>query len=88
MKMNNENHELNSDAKQMVNRLKRAEGQIRGVIKLVEEGADCELILQQLKATRIALDAATRKIIANFMHKCYSQDKSKLEKAIELLMKY
>lgn len=88
MKMNNDNNDIKPDAKQMINRLKRAEGQIRGVIKLVEDGADCELILQQLKATRIALDAATKRIIANFMHKCYNQDKSKLEKAIELLMKY
>lgn len=87
MKANKDNTELDIP-KQVINRLKRAEGQIRGVIKLVEDGAECELVLQQLKATRIALDAATRKVIANFMHKCYNQDKSKLDRALELLMKY
>lgn len=85
---NKENRKENDIPKQVINRLKRAEGQIRGVIKLVEEGADCELILQQLKATRIALEAANRKVIANYMHKCYIQDKSNLDRVLDLLMKY
>ena len=42
----------------VLNRLRRAEGQMRGIKRLVEEGADCRKIASQIKATRTALDAA------------------------------
>jgi DNA-binding FrmR family transcriptional regulator len=37
-------------------RLARVEGQIRGVQRLIDEGAECEKIAQQLSAARKALD--------------------------------
>ena len=40
----------------LVMRLKRIEGQLRGVQKLIEEDADCEKVAQQLAAARKALD--------------------------------
>ena len=40
----------------LVLRLKRVEGQVRGVQRLIEEGEDCEKIAQQLAAARKALD--------------------------------
>jgi DNA-binding FrmR family transcriptional regulator len=40
----------------LVLRLKRVEGQLRGVQRLIEEGEDCEKIAQQLAAARKALD--------------------------------
>jgi CsoR family transcriptional regulator, copper-sensing transcriptional repressor len=40
----------------LVMRLKRVEGQLRGVQKLIEEDADCEKVAQQLAAARKALD--------------------------------
>ncbi|HRK37085.1 MAG TPA: metal-sensing transcriptional repressor [Burkholderiaceae bacterium] len=40
----------------LVMRLKRVEGQLRGVQRLIEEGEDCEKIAQQLAAARKALD--------------------------------
>lgn len=42
---------------ELVHRLRRAEGQVRGLQKLLEEGADCSQIAQQLLATRHALDS-------------------------------
>lgn len=42
---------------ELMNRLRRAEGQVRGLQKLLEEGADCSKIAQQLLATRHALDS-------------------------------
>ena len=42
---------------ELVHRLRRAEGQVRGLQKLLEEGADCAKIAQQLLATRHALDS-------------------------------
>lgn len=41
----------------LLHRLRRAEGQVRGLQKLLEEGADCGKIAQQLLATRHALDS-------------------------------
>ena len=40
----------------LVLRLKRAEGQLRGIQKLIESDADCEKVAQQLAAARKALD--------------------------------
>lgn len=42
---------------ELVHRLRRAEGQVRGLQKLLDEGADCAKIAQQLLATRHALDS-------------------------------
>ena len=42
---------------ELVNRLRRAEGQMRGLLRLLEDGADCARIAQQLLATRHALDS-------------------------------
>jgi CsoR family transcriptional regulator, copper-sensing transcriptional repressor len=41
----------------IVNRLKRAEGQLRGVQRMVEEGETCAKVAQQLSAVRKALDS-------------------------------
>ncbi len=40
----------------LVLRLKRVEGQLRGIQKLIEDDADCEKVAQQLAAARKALD--------------------------------
>jgi DNA-binding FrmR family transcriptional regulator len=42
---------------ELVHRLRRAEGQVRGLQRLLDEGADCTQIAQQLLATRHALDS-------------------------------
>lgn len=42
--------------KQLIDRLARVEGQLRGVQKLIDNDADCEKIAQQLSAARKALD--------------------------------
>ncbi len=44
------------ELKAVVNRLRRAQGQIAGVIKMVEEGRDCEDVVTQLAAASRALD--------------------------------
>ncbi len=48
----------------LVLRLKRVEGQIRGVQGMVEDNADCEEIAQQLTAARKALDRAFYELMA------------------------
>jgi DNA-binding FrmR family transcriptional regulator len=44
--------------KALVMRLKRIEGQLRGIQKLIESGSDCEAVAQQMSASRKALDKA------------------------------
>ncbi|MCE2971158.1 MAG: metal-sensitive transcriptional regulator [Burkholderiales bacterium] len=50
--------------RELVARLKRAEGQVRAVAGLVEAGGDCEAIAQQLAAARKALDRAFYELMA------------------------
>lgn len=48
----------------MLKRLARVEGQVRGVHKLIDADADCEKILQQMTAARKALDKAFYEMMA------------------------
>ena len=54
----------------VVRRLKRAQGQIGGVIKMIEEGRDCADVVTQLAAASRALDRAGFKIIATGLQQC------------------
>jgi DNA-binding FrmR family transcriptional regulator len=51
----------------IAHRLKRAEGQIRGVLRMMEAGEPCENIVQQLAAARKALDRTFFEMIACMM---------------------
>ena len=48
----------------VVNRLKRIEGQVRGLIDMVESGRSCEDIAQQMSAARKAMDKAFYRMMA------------------------
>lgn len=48
----------------LVLRLKRIEGQLRGIQAMIEEGHDCEKVAQQLSASRRALDKAFFNVLA------------------------
>ena len=50
--------------RELVLRLKRVEGQLRAVQRMIEEGDDCEPIAQQLAAARKALDKAFFELMA------------------------
>jgi DNA-binding FrmR family transcriptional regulator len=54
----------------VVKRLRRAEGQIRGVIAMLEQGRDCAEVVTQLAAVSRALDRAGFKIIASGLQQC------------------
>lgn len=51
-------------------RLKRAQGQLAGVIAMIEEGEDCVKVLTQLAAVSKAIDRAGFKIVASGMRHC------------------
>jgi CsoR family transcriptional regulator, copper-sensing transcriptional repressor len=56
--------------KDVVARLKRVQGQIGGVIRMIEEGRDCSEVVTQMSAAARALDRAGFKIIATGMRQC------------------
>ena len=57
----------------VVSRLKRVEGQVAGVIRMIEDGRDCADVVTQLAAASRALDRAGFKIIATGMRQCMVQ---------------
>lgn len=75
-------------------RLRRIEGQVRGVLRLMEEGKSCKEIVAQLSAVRNASDKAIAQIVAENLHQCIlaeqaaGNDTGKMVKeAVELLVK-
>jgi len=75
-------------------RLRRIEGQIRGVLKMMDEEANCKDVVSQLSAVRSASDKAIAYIVAVNLEQCILEeqqaggDTSKLvAQAVELLIK-
>lgn len=74
------------DLESVKNRLSRAQGQLGGVIRMVEEGRDCTEILTQLAAAQAAVSKAAFSLIASGIANCGTDtaglaDRAKLEKA-------
>jgi DNA-binding FrmR family transcriptional regulator len=71
----------------VINRIKRARGQLDGVLRMLEEGRDCEDVVTQLAAVSRALDRAGFAIVATGLRQCLtdgdgldSLDAKKMEK--------
>lgn len=60
----------------VVNRLRRAEGQVAGVIRMLEAGRDCKDVVTQLAAVSRALDKAGFAIIASGLKQCVQNEDS------------
>ena len=56
----------------VLNRLRRAQGQLAGVISMIEQGRDCKEVVTQLAAVSRALDRAGFKIVATGLRECMS----------------
>ena len=54
----------------VLNRLRRAHGQLAGVISMIEQGRDCKDVVTQLAAVSTALDKAGFKIVATGLRQC------------------
>ncbi len=55
---------------QVLNRLRRAQGQLAGVITMIESGRECREVVTQLAAVSRALDRAGFKIVATGLRQC------------------
>ena len=56
------------------NRLKRAQGQLAAVLRMLEEGRECEDVITQLAAVSRALDRAGFAIIATGLKQCLTEE--------------
>lgn len=80
---------------QLINRLRRVEGQSRGLQRMLAEGRPCEEIFTQLAATKAALDRVGILLISQQMRECLSDSddgvadtQQAIEKALETFLKY
>ncbi|MCE7793954.1 metal-sensitive transcriptional regulator [Salipaludibacillus sp. CUR1] len=78
----------------MKNRLKRIEGQVRGVLKMMEDEKECQSIITQLSAVRSAVDRATAYVVAKNLEVCLREQKGTeedpeetIEEAVKMLVK-
>ncbi len=58
----------------VMKRLKRAQGQIGGIIKMIEDGRDCTEIVTQMAAVSKALDRVGFAVIAAGLKQCLTED--------------
>ncbi|MCZ0727864.1 metal-sensitive transcriptional regulator [Mycolicibacterium iranicum] len=64
----------------VLNRLRRAQGQLAGVISMIEQGRECKDVVTQLAAVSRALDRAGFKIVATGLRECVTGDASGSDK--------
>lgn len=62
------------ESKQLIHRLNRIEGQIRGIRGMVEKNIYCTDILMQVAAANAALNAFTKELLSNHIRTCVAQD--------------
>ncbi|MEF2094602.1 metal-sensitive transcriptional regulator [Bacillus sp. CFBP9009] len=80
--------------KSSIHRLKRIEGQIKGVLGMMEQGKDCREVVTQLSAARNAIDRTMGVIVSDNLEKCVRENVEKgedtdhlVKEAVNLLIK-
>lgn len=63
-----------SEIKAIITRMKRVNGHLASVIRMMEEGSDCESVLTQLAAVNKALSRAGYAIVATGLQQCVAED--------------
>lgn len=77
----------------IINRLRRLEGQIRGLQTMIETGKDCDAVLTQVMAAKSALNQVGLHIIGHSMKRCLIDDTAEtrdevIDQAIATFLKY
>jgi DNA-binding FrmR family transcriptional regulator len=67
------------------NRLKRIEGQVRGVLKMMEDEKDCKDVITQLSAVRSAVDRSIGYIVAKNLEVCLIEQQKSGENAEDVI---
>jgi DNA-binding FrmR family transcriptional regulator len=58
----------------LLKRLKRVEGQVRGIERMIEEGRECESIITQLGAVRAAVESIGVLLLSNYTRICFGKE--------------
>ncbi|MDQ0158404.1 metal-sensitive transcriptional regulator [Alkalibacillus salilacus] len=81
------------DAK-VKNRVKRLEGQLRGALRMMEDGEDCQEVINQLSASRTAIDRTIGVIVSENLIECVREAEEngedtdeRVKEAVNLLVK-
>jgi DNA-binding FrmR family transcriptional regulator len=72
---------------QIQNRMKRIEGQLRGILRMMEENKDCREVITQLSAVRTAVDRTMGVIVSSNLVECVQKAKDHEDKNTEDLIK-
>lgn len=79
---------------QMKNRVKRIEGQVRAISRMMEEGKDCRELVGQMSAARNALDRALGVVVSSNLEQCVRQQiengedsEEMIQEAVNMLVK-
>ncbi|WP_261810454.1 metal-sensitive transcriptional regulator [Levilactobacillus humaensis] len=84
---------VQTTSSQLKNRLHRADGQLQGIVKMVDEGRPCQDILTQLAAVRSGVERMMGVVVAENVKQCVSQDQltddqqTELQAALDLVVK-
>lgn len=67
-------HRSEKEVKDLITRLSRIEGQVRGIKNMVDEERYCVEILNQVSAVQAALNSFSKELLANHIHSCVVDD--------------
>lgn len=70
---------------QIKNRVKRMEGQLRGILKMMEEDKECKDVITQLSAVRTAVDRTMGVIVSSNLVECVLEAEKSGEKTDDLI---
>ena len=75
------------EQRDLMNRLKRIEGQVRGLQRMLEEDAYCPDLLTQASAVQSALNGFCRTLLSSHIHSCVTEDlRAGRDEAVDELM--
>ena len=82
-------HVLNDEVQraEIITRVKRAQGQVAGVVRMLEEGRTCEEIVHQMAAVSKAVNTAAMTLIAASLQECVQADSKNNGENLERLKK-
>lgn len=70
----------------IINRLRRIEGQVRGIQRMVEEGQDCRKIVHQISAIKSALTSTSYVVLECYTRNCLGDGAHNPEEIVSELM--
>lgn len=77
---------MKESRKELITRLRRAQGQLGALIEMIEKESSCETVLVQFKAVKAAMESAFAKFLETSLQQCLAQkEKETLSTIIKLI---